>query len=135
MIFQLLPLWLKHHLDAAVLLVPEYLVHLRSRLKANGMSDDKRWIDLALLDPAQQIIGPAVDMCLTGSDRQTLVHEHPHRDLVGEPAVNTGDRDCAARAAHIDHLAEHMGSIVFQHQHLLGTIENRVRLKWRHMRL
>ena len=41
-----------HHLDAAVLLVAECLVHLGSLLERNPVRDDERRVDVAFLDVA-----------------------------------------------------------------------------------
>src|SRR6185312_12183295 len=54
----------QHDLDAAVLLVPEDVVHRRTVLERRGMGDHERGVDLAILDAAEEIVAPAMDMRL-----------------------------------------------------------------------
>src|SRR5215217_4455075 len=96
---------LENNLDAAVLFVAEYLVHLGTVFEPDDVSDDERRIDLAFLDPAQQIVSPAIDVGLTRAHRQALVHQLTHRDLVDEPAIHAGNREHATGTADVDHLA------------------------------
>src|SRR3982751_6511525 len=72
--------WLgfENDLDAAVLLVAEHLVHLRPFIEPRRVRDDKGWIDVAFLYEAQQLVGPAVDVSLSGADSQSFVHQLPH---------------------------------------------------------
>src|SRR5688572_29805611 len=64
----------EHHLHATVLLVAERPVHLRAVLERRRMRDDERWVDLLLLDAAQEVVGPAIDVRLAGADGEALVH-------------------------------------------------------------
>src|SRR5215213_2122161 len=113
---------LENDFDAAVLLVAEHLVHFRSLFEAHSVSDDKGGIDVAFLDVAEQFVGPAVDVGLSGPNTQSLVHQLPHRDLVDEAAIHTGDRKDAARAADINHLAQHVRAIILHQHYLLGAV-------------
>src|SRR3954454_25113520 len=70
-------LWLQHQLDSNVMLVAERLVHLWTALKTDGVGDHDARIDLALLDPVQEIVGPAVHMPLPLPHGQALVHQRP----------------------------------------------------------
>src|SRR5436305_4987438 len=107
-----LVLSLQHDFDAAVLLVAEHLVHLRALVEAHRVRNDKGGIDVAFLNVAEQLVGPAVDVGLSGAKTQSLVHQLPHRDLVGEAAIDAGDRKGAARPAYVDHLAQHVRPII-----------------------
>src|SRR5690348_6173276 len=49
---------LQHHLDAGILLVAEHAIHLRSLLQRDAVRDDEGGIDLPLLDPPHQVVGP-----------------------------------------------------------------------------
>src|SRR4051812_11386285 len=99
-------LWLQHDLDAAVLLVAERAIHLRSLRQWNGVSDDEGRVDLAVLDALDQFVCPAIDVSLSGADRQPLVHQRAHRHHVGEAAIDAGNRDDAAWTADIDDLTQ-----------------------------
>ena len=44
------------------------------------VGDDEGRVDLALLDPPQQIVGPAVHVGLAHADRQALVHGRAERE-------------------------------------------------------
>ena len=81
-----------------------------------------------ILDAMQQVVGPARDMGLRHAPGQALVHRRAHRDLVDQAAVDARDRDQAARSAHVDHLAQRVRPVVLEQHHLLGAIEDRVRL-------
>src|SRR5918993_2673594 len=63
---------LQDDLDAAVLLVAEHLVHLGPLLELGGMGDHEGRVDLAFLDAAQQVVGPAVDVGLAHAEGQAL---------------------------------------------------------------
>src|ERR1700758_1721779 len=84
---------LEHDLDAAVRLVAERLVHLGPVLERGLVRDHEGGVDLALLDAAQQVVGPAVDVRLAGADLQGLVHQHAERELVDQAAVDARDRE------------------------------------------
>src|SRR5256885_5358399 len=92
-------LWFQNDLDAAVLLVAEHLVHFGSVLEPHRVSDDEGGVDLFLLNAAKEVVGPAVDVGLTGANCQALVHELAHGNLVGKPAVDARDRDRAGGTA------------------------------------
>src|SRR5215211_3583637 len=113
---------LEHHLDAAVLLVAEGLVHLRPLLDRNRVGDDEGRVDLALADAAQEIVGPAVHVGLAHAPGEALVHRGAERDLVDEPAIDARNRERAGRAADIDHLAQHMRPVALGHHRLLDAI-------------
>src|SRR3954447_2882231 len=119
---------LQDDLDAAVLLVAEDLVHFRPVLEGGGMRDDEGGIDLSLFDAAKQIVRPAIHMGLAAAHGQALVHQHAHRDLVVEAGIDAGDGEDSGRPADIDHLAQDMRPIILDADHLLGSIEDRVRL-------
>src|SRR4051812_7572468 len=120
-------LGLQDDLDAAVLLVAEHLVHLGPLFETDRVGDDKRWIDLPLLNAAQKVIGPTVDVRLARPDGQPLVHHLTHRDLVDQPAIDTWDRNHPGRAADVDHLAKDVRPVAFGSQHLLGAVVDRIR--------
>ena len=61
-------------------------------LEPDGVSDDKGRVDLAFLDAAQQVVGPAVHVRLAGAHGEGLVHERAERDLVDQAAVDAGNR-------------------------------------------
>ena len=54
----------QEHLDYAVFLVAELLVHLRGILQARRMGHHEAWIDLAGLDLLEQRLGVGLDMSL-----------------------------------------------------------------------
>src|SRR5438128_8264958 len=60
MLSVLLGLRLQHDLDAAVLFVAEHLVHLRPLLQAHAVRDDEGRIDVAVLNVAEQFVGPPI---------------------------------------------------------------------------
>src|SRR4051812_20401290 len=63
---------IQHDLDAAVLLVAERLVQTRAVLELGAMGDHEGRVDLALLDPMQQVVRPAVHMGLAHAEREAL---------------------------------------------------------------
>src|SRR5438309_2811966 len=79
---------LEHDLDAAVLLVAERAVHFGAVGQGHLVGDHERWIDLAVLDAMEQVVGPARHMALPLTEGQSLVHRHPPRDLVVEPRID-----------------------------------------------
>src|SRR3954464_2771815 len=76
---------LQHHLDAAVLLVTERLVHLRSTFERLGMGDHERLFYLIFQLPFPQVVGPPVHMGLTGAD------DGSQRDFVQQAAIDAGN--------------------------------------------
>src|SRR4051812_20313654 len=119
-------IWLHHDFHAAVLLVAEGPVHLRAVFERAGVRDHERWIDLALLDAAQQVVGPAVDVRLSHAERQALVHRDAERNVVDDAAVDAWNGQGAGRAAGVDHLAQHMRPVGLEHHRLLGAVHHRV---------
>src|SRR3954470_5993110 len=117
---------LQHHLDAAVLLVTERLVHLRPAFERLGMGDHERRVDLIFQYPIEQVVSPPVHMGLTGADGQSLVHDGSQRDFVQQAAIDAGNRENAGRTADIHHLAKHVRTIGFQHHGLLGAVVHRI---------
>src|SRR5690606_6893771 len=79
------------HFDAAVLLVTKGLVHVRPLLQPNSMGDHKRRIDLTLQNSLQQIVGPAIDVGLSGADGEPFVHHRAKWNLIQQPTVNPGN--------------------------------------------
>ena len=61
---------LEHDLFAVVELVLEDVVAVGSLFQRQGMGDDEGGIDVAVLDVLQQRLHVALDMALTGLDRQ-----------------------------------------------------------------
>src|SRR5688500_2139687 len=57
-------LGVQHPLDAAVLLVAKGLVHRGTAIERDSLRDDEGRVDLALLDAAQEVVGPAAHMRL-----------------------------------------------------------------------
>ena len=55
------------------------------------MSDDEGGIDLTRFDPAQKVVRPTIDVRLSGSNSEPLVHHGSERDLVEEPAIYSGN--------------------------------------------
>ena len=110
----------------AVLFVAKLSVHLRPVFEASPVGNDKGRIDLALLDAIEEIIGPTIDMRLSGPDRQTLVHEPAEWQLVHEAAVDAGDREHSCWPTDVNHLSQHVWPVGFQHHRLLGAIEHGV---------
>src|SRR5919112_459631 len=86
------PSRLENDLDAAVLLVTEHLVHLRTLLHRHRMRDDEGGVDLPFLDAAQEVVGPAVHVRLAHAEGEPLVHGGAERDLVQNAAVYARDR-------------------------------------------
>jgi hypothetical protein len=66
------------------------------------------------LDPAQKKISPASHVCLSGADRQCLVHQHADWDLVDEPTLDAGYREKASGFTDIDHFARDVWPITEQ---------------------
>src|SRR5690606_20243251 len=65
--------WLHSDLDAAVLLVAEFLVELGAIFERRSMSYDEVWIDLAIGNVDQQRLKIAMGMCLAHPEGQSLV--------------------------------------------------------------
>src|SRR3982751_6706880 len=82
---------LQHHLDAAVLLVTERLVHLWATFERLGVGNHERRVDLIFQYPIEQVVGPPVYMGLTGADGQSLVHDGSQRDFVQQAAIDAGN--------------------------------------------
>jgi hypothetical protein len=61
---------LKYNFCALVFLVPEHFVTFRRVFQAHGVRDHKARIDVALLDPFQERLHVALDVRLTGLERQ-----------------------------------------------------------------
>ena len=103
------------------MLVAEGLVHLRSLFEADGVGDDEAGVDLAFLDALEQIVRPAVDVGLAHAEGERLVHRRTEGNLVDQTAVHAWNRDNAAWSADINYLAQHVMTIGFHHQCLLGA--------------
>jgi hypothetical protein len=82
----------------------------------------KLGIDLALADEVEQPRHVLVHVGLAGLDRQALVHQRAHGDLVRHAAVHAGDRDRAALAAAVDRLANDRRPLAFEHRHRLELV-------------
>src|ERR1700744_6818427 len=74
--------WRQHDLDAPILFVSEGLIKSWAVLQLCAVRDDVARIDLALLDPPQQVLRVAIYVCLPCPDREPLVHGGPERHLV-----------------------------------------------------
>ena len=72
-------------LDAAVLLVAERLVHLRSLVELDPVGDDEGGVDLPLLDALEQVVGPAVDVGLPVRNVRPLFIMAPKGTLSTRP--------------------------------------------------
>ncbi len=70
------------------------------------MGDHEIGVDLTLVDAAQQVVGPTLDVGLAGANGQALVHHGAQRNHVGEPAVDPRHRDDPAGLASHDRLAQ-----------------------------
>ena len=69
--------------------------------------------------------GIFLDVGLAALDRQALLHQLAERELVGEAAIDAGDRDPAALAAGEDRLAQRMrplGAEIDLRLHRVGDI-------------
>src|ERR1051325_4588143 len=108
-------LWLDRDLDAAVLLVPERLVHLGGVVDGDAVGDHEGGIDLALLDAVEQVVRPAVHVGLARAHGEPLLHEGPEGDLVHEAPVDAGDGQRAAGPADVDHLAQDVRAVALHH--------------------
>src|SRR5690606_7715945 len=75
---------LEHHFDAAVLFVPERLVHLGSLPQAHIVGDDERWVYLPFDDALRQIVGPAIHVGLPHAPGQSLVHRGAEGNFVDQ---------------------------------------------------
>src|SRR3954471_20150146 len=117
---------LQDHLDAAVLLVTECLVHFRAAFEGFGVSDHEGRVDLIFEHPVEQVISPTVHMRLPGANGQTLVHDGAQRNLVQQAAIDTWYRKNARGTANIHHLAKHVRTVGFQHHGLFGAVVHRV---------
>src|SRR6478672_9346062 len=111
----------------------------RSRLLCRGRSctcrapppglpggHDKRRVDLSLLDPAQQVIGPTIDVGLSHANGQPFIHGRAKRDLVEHPPVYAWYRQRACGTANVHHLAHAMRPLGLQHHALLDLVVNGV---------
>src|SRR5436853_7690508 len=92
------------HFDAFILFVPEHLVGLRRFRKREPVRDHKAWIDRPTLDQFEKRPQITLDMSLPRTDRQCLVDDGPDRELVDEPAINTGNGNRATGPAREDRL-------------------------------
>ena len=103
--------WFKNHLDAAVLLMFEGMVHIRAVLKRDLVGDDERRVELALFDPFEADRHVFLHVRLTGADSKSFIHQRTDRDLVADPDVYTGDGYRTALSAAPKHLPEHVNSV------------------------
>lgn len=83
---------LHHHLDTAIFFFLEHLVSGRRFCQREGMRDNKRWIDLSVLDHLEQWLQVAMDVCLSHFEGQALVERRAHRDRHGNGRNQTGHR-------------------------------------------
>src|SRR4051794_36668142 len=75
-------LWLHDDLDALIFLLFEYLVSTRRLFEAHLVGDNKRWVDLALLNAGKQGLQIPLNMRLAHFKGQTLRKSRAKRDLV-----------------------------------------------------
>src|SRR3954447_2299290 len=81
---------LEDDFDAAVLLVAEQPVHFGAVGQRHLVGDDEARVDLPVLDPVEEVVGPARHVGLARSHGQPLVHRHAPRDLVVDARIDSG---------------------------------------------
>src|SRR5581483_3494215 len=113
---------LEDHLRAVVLLVDEHRVAAWRVVEWQAVRDDEARVDVAVLDPLEERPEVALDVRLTGLDRDRAVHDGSERHLVEEAAVDAGDGYRAAVPARHERLAKRDRTVGLEHQRLLHAV-------------
>jgi hypothetical protein len=87
------------------------------------MGNDEGRVDLAFLDPVQQVLDVAVHVRLAATDRQPLVHDRPERQVIEIAAVDSRPRYNAAGSARGNGLAQRLGPVRLEHDSRLDLVD------------
>jgi hypothetical protein len=118
--------WLHHHLDAAVLLPFEGLIHVRAVLERAPMGDDEGRINLAFLYHVHQLVHVVQDIALTHFYGDALLEGAAKRDHVEKTAIDARKRDGTTGTHVAQAVAQCMDPICSKTRHSHCFVCNRI---------
>jgi hypothetical protein len=106
-------IWLENNLDALVLVGVEHGVRAISLREWHRVCFCPREVDLALLDPLENLIPILLDPCLAAHHGETLLHECTNEEMVRVRVVVADDANATTFLAAHDHLIKNLWRVCF----------------------